>query len=143
MKKTSGNERGILFNAIRAEIPWALSGISLLLIFCLIAYSAKDPDTLTTPLSIAALYISSVVGGIFASRFSNGSFICAATSGAISAFCIFLLSLIPIYDTGTDTVLGLALNALIIPSFLLGAFVGRPRAKAKKRKRAKFKKSAK
>ena len=55
----------ILFiSAIRAQLILLLTAIVLLIVFCAVAYSLDDPDTVIIPLSLAALFGSGLAGGI-------------------------------------------------------------------------------
>ncbi len=141
MKKTNENERGIFFCALKAQIAWVISSVALLLIFCAVAFATSDPNSIIKPLSLTALYISAAVGGICAARLSGGSLLSGFISGIITALAVFLLSLIPIYKSGMNTGNALILNAFIIPAAAIGAFVGKPRAKNSKKRRAKIKKT--
>ena len=140
MKKTNENERGIFFCALKAQIAFVISGLILVLVFCAIAYATSDPNSIIKPLSLSALYISAAIGGICAARLSGGSLLSGIISGIITALAVLLLSFIPIYKSGMDTGNTLILNAFIIPAAFMGAFVGKPRAKNSKKRRAKIKK---
>ena len=61
----------LFFSAVRAQIVMFLTRLVLLLLFCTIAYSLADPDTVTVPLSLAALFAGGLAGGIAAVRFSG------------------------------------------------------------------------
>lgn len=140
MKKTNENERGIFFCALKAQIAFVISGLILVLVFCAIAYATSDPNSIIKPLSITALYLSAAMGGISAARISGGSLLSGFISGVITALTVLLLSYIPIYKSGMDTVTSLILNAFIIPAATVGAFAGKPRAKNSKKRRNKIKK---
>ena len=140
MKKYSENERGIFLPSFKAQIAWLTSGAALLLILCAVAYSTEDPDELIKPLSLTALYLSSAIGGICAVRLSGGRMMTGLISGLITALIVFTLSVIPIYKSGLGIAESLILNALVIPSAFVGAYVARPRANNLKKHRAKIKK---
>ena len=53
----------LLFSAVRAQIAMFLTGLALLFLFCAVAYSLADPDTVTVPLSLAALFAGGLAGG--------------------------------------------------------------------------------
>lgn len=140
MKKSSENERGIFLPSIKSQIAWCVSGILFILIFCAVAYSTDDPDAMTKPLSLTALYLSAAIGGICAVRLSGGRMVCGLLSGAITALIVFALSVIPIYDSGLGVGEALIFNALIVPASFVGAFVGMPRAKKPKKHPSRLKK---
>ena len=52
----------LLFSAVRAQIAMFLTGLALLFLFCAVAYSLADPDTVVVPLSLAALFAGGLEG---------------------------------------------------------------------------------
>jgi len=139
MRKSIENERGIFLPSLKAQIGWVISGISLLFIFCMIAYSTEDPCSMIKPLSLTALYLSSAIGGFCAMKLS-GKLASGLISGIFTALFIFFLSVIPICKTGNDIGTSLILNSLIIPSSFLGAFIAKPRRASPKKHRSRIKK---
>jgi len=66
----------------------------LLLIFALISYSNPDPDQLAFPLSLVALYIGALTGGIITSRKTKERILLGGIiSGLMYLFMIFAISL--------------------------------------------------
>lgn len=123
----------LLFSAIRAQIVMFLTGFILLFLFCTIAYSLADPDTVTIPLSIAALFGGGLAGGIAAVRFSGDGILSGWLSGVISALLIWLLSFLPVQTvSGTSNfeLIQATILFLCLPfSSLIGAVIGRKRSK--------------
>ncbi len=130
MKKTSENGRGIFLSCLYAQIVWALSTVILMLIFCIVAYSTADPDSITTPLSLCALYLSALIGGIAAVRISGDGIVSGAVSGVITAILVFALSVLPLPESGFDLPSSLLFTALVIPASVIGSIVGHKRKKS-------------
>ena len=137
MKKTSESERGILLPILKAQIVWIVSGAILLLIFSAVAFTMGDPSSVLKPLALTALYMSVAIGGIGAARGSEKPLFSGVLSGVVSAAIVFSLSLLPLYDSGFEFGKSIILTLLIVPAALVGAIVGRPRAKSTKKRRVK------
>ncbi len=121
----------ILIGAVRAQLVVLVAGIAFLAVFCAIAYSLADPDTVTMQLSLAALYASGLAGGIAAVRFSGDGILSGWLSGVLSAILLWLLSLLP-YPAAMHTfaILPSTVLFLCIPlSSLVGSVIGRKRKK--------------
>ncbi len=140
MKKASENGRGIFLSCVYAQAVAVISGIILLLIFCAVAYGMADPDSVTVPLSLCALYLSALIGGIAAVRFSNDGIASGAISGVMTALIVFALSAIPMPLSGFELTTALICNALVIPASVLGSVIGHKRRKSPKSHKAKIKK---
>ena len=130
MKKQT-TERGIFLSCALSQVVWLLSGVILILIFCTAAYSTADPDAITYPLSLCALYLSAIIGGIAAVRFSGDGIISGLISGVITALIVFMLSCLPLPETNMEFTKALILNLLVIPASVLGSIIGHKRKKVK------------
>ena len=129
--KNPAKERSILLSCVMSQGVWLLSALVLLLIFCAVAYSTADPDAITTPLSLCALYLSAVIGGISAVRFSGDGIVSGLISGIITALIVFALSCLPLPETDIRFSRAILLNLLVIPASALGSLVGHKRNKVK------------
>jgi len=137
MKHSHETKRSILFSSVQAQGVWALSAVILLLIFCAAAYSMEDPDSVLFPLSLCALYMSSVVGGIAAVRLSGDGMISGLLSGIMTIILIVLLSLFPfpVFCENLSTSIGYL--AMVLPASMIGAVLGHKRKEKPKSKRKK------
>ena len=131
MSKTKKSEKSILVSCLIAQIYWICSGIALLLILCGVAVALDDPDKIVTPLCLAALYISSLIGGIAAVKVSGDGIASGALSGIFTAIIVMLLSFIPFPASGFDTTTSLLCSLLVIPASVLGAILGHKKANKK------------
>ena len=108
--------------------------------FCL--YS-KDPSSITLPVGLAVLYISSAVGGLISSRALSGDRGYALASGVLCGFFIFvstgifscIMSSINIEKTGISIPLSLLLRALCIFTAFCGAYIGTRKKKRRIRRK--------
>lgn len=141
MKLTSENERGLLLSCLFSQIAWLASAVLLLLIFCAVAYSTSDPASITAPLSLCALYLSSLIGGVAAVRLSGDGIASGALSGLITAVLVFVLSALPLPESSFDLPQSLIFTALVIPASVLGAVIGHRRTKTAAKQHAKIKKA--
>ena len=106
----------------------ALLSAMLLLFLCAgICYSTADPDALTTPLSLSALYLSATIGG-FASvrRNRGGALFCGALCGAllILAFLMINLCFHTTHARSFLPIIAVLLRAVILLFSVLGGFLG-------------------
>ena len=115
---------------------------ALLFAFTAIAYSTKDPSSLTAPLGYTALYLTAAVSGIAASRLSGESGAMSAISGAVSGAALLailiVMSFIPAEAAKTPlapvtTVLMYA--SLPVTSATAGFFLRRKYTKKRRRRR--------
>lgn len=123
----------ILFiSAIRAQLILLLTAIVLLIVFCAVAYSLDDPDTVIIPLSLAALFGSGLAGGIAAVRISGDGLFSGWLSGVVSALLIWLMSFLP-FPAAAHSFAPLPATILFLclpVSSLIGAVIGRKRKKS-------------
>ena len=132
MKSTRRSSRGLFLSCLISQGVWVVSAILILLVFCAIANSMEDPQAVLTPLSLCALYLSTFICGYTAVKISD-EIIAGLVSGAINICVILLISALPL--PGSDFSIGHSIMflLLIIPSNMLGAFVGKKRKRKPKR----------
>ncbi|MBE6541630.1 MAG: TIGR04086 family membrane protein [Ruminococcaceae bacterium] len=133
MKKSEKNNRNFWLSCLLSQITWATATIVLMLIFCGIAYSTADPDSLTVPLSLCALYLSAVIGGIAAVKISGDGIASGCISGCITTGIVFCLSLLPFPDSTLDIPLSIILILMIIPASIVGSVIGHKKEKKPKK----------
>ncbi len=143
MKNSHEAKRSILISSIQAQAVWAISAILLLLIFCAIAYTTDDPDGITMPLSLCALYLSAIAGGIAAVRISGDGIMSGLLSGVITAVIIYLLSFLPLPGSQIEMPLSLLYTLLVIPASVVGSALGHKRADKPVGVKSKLKKNIK
>ncbi len=137
MKHSHEAKRSILFSSFQAQAVWLISAVVLLLIFCTAAYSMEDPDSVLFPLSLCALYLSSVVGGIAAVRLSGDGLISGLLSGVMTILLIILLSFLPFPVFCTDKMISAGYLSMILPASVIGAVLGHKRKEKPKMKHKK------
>ncbi|MBQ7933078.1 MAG: TIGR04086 family membrane protein [Clostridia bacterium] len=127
MKKSHEVKRSLFLSSLQAQVVCALSAVVLLLIFCTIAYSAEDPDSISFPLSLCALYLSSMIGGIAAVRLSGDGIVSGLLSGLVTALLVWLLSLLPLPESGVGFPVSFLYTGMVIPASAIGAALGHKR----------------
>ena len=140
MKKHEKTSRSFLISCLLSQAVWLASILLLLLLFCAIAYSTADPDSIIRPLSLCALYLSSLIGGISAVRFSGDGIVSGCLSGIITTVIVFCISVLPLHDSGIEMPYSLIFLLLIIPASAAGSILGHRKEKKPKkntRKRAR------
>jgi len=130
-KIAAGDMGGGFGKAVKSSLKGLLISlvIGLVLVFAAAAvcYSNDDPDKLTIPLSLAALYMSALVAGFTAVRKNGGSaLLCGILSGLfLSAFYIILSLIFKGSHAITSSFpASLGLRALITVFSIFGAFLG-------------------
>ncbi len=141
MKNSRETKRSILLSSVQAQAVWLLAAGRLLFVFCAISYSTEDPDILTLPLSLCALYLSAIIGGIAAVRFSGDGLISGLLTGIISAGVLLLVSLLPLPASSVEMPMSFLYNALVIPAAVVGAALGHKRKRKTSVRSAKMKKN--
>ena len=120
---------------LMAQLFAAGVGLMLLLVFCAIACRMDDPDSVTMPLALCALYLSGLAGGIAAVRLSGDGILSGLLSGGLTMLLFRLISLLPLYASGmTPTQVGIYC-ALIPVSSACGAVIGKSRKSARAKHR--------
>lgn len=139
--KHNESERNLLLSCLFSQIAWIISAVLLLFIFCAIAYSTADPASLTTPLSLCALYLSSLFGGIAAVRISGDGIASGALSGLFTALLVFIISALPLPDSAFALPQSIIYTSLVIPASIIGAVIGHKKSRTANKQRAKIKKA--
>ena len=120
----------------------ALTSAATLLFFSMIIYTTPDPGSLVLAGGLAALYVSSFVGGLIAAlNDRNEPMLCGLLNGVFTFVCLILLALV--LPTQRVTSLGFwasaGLHLLAVPFSALGAYAAnsliRSRTQRKRRKR--------
>ena len=140
MKHSREAKRSLFLSSVQAQAVWAVSAVLLLLVFCAVAYSTDDPDSLTFPLALCALYLSAAAGGIAAVRLSGDGILSGLLSGVLTLGLIWLLSLLPLPDSNAELSKALMYTAMVIPASMAGAAIGH-RKKEKPGIKSKMKKN--
>lgn len=119
------------------------AGMLLLLIAAAAAYSTSDPDPLSFPLSVAALYCGMFAGGVAASRISKKAAIAesAVAATATNALMLAVSAFIGAHNA-YPLWAKLLLHAGIFAAFMLGALAARPRKRTSKNVRHAIKRRA-
>ena len=103
-----------------------LSGLLLLLVSAYFALKTNSPLSLTAPLSLAALYLSSFIGGAVCAFLLEdpGSYVCALISSSVFTIITLISKLIiPKPESIMQTGPSIVLHVLIIAACLGGVFV--------------------
>ena len=122
-----GNGIGIVTAALKAQLTMVISGVLLLLCFCGIAYSMDDPDSVTKPLSLCALFLSALCGGFSAVRLSGDGLVSGLCAGAFTALIVFVLSALPVSDSGMELADTLLMYLGILAAAAVGSIIGKRR----------------
>jgi len=122
-----GHGIGIAAACLKAQLAVFLSALILLLIFSAIASSMEDPDSVLRPLALCALFLSTFSGGFYAVRRSGDGLLAGVCSGVVSAVLVFLLSLLPVYDSDAVLSGNLLMYLCMTASSAAGAVIGKRR----------------
>lgn len=117
-----------------AQLVFLAAGAVFLLIFCRIAFSLDDPAAVTMPLSITALCLSSLAGGIAAVRLTGDGLLSGLVSGTVSLALVRALSALPLPASGMDMKQTILFCCLIPALSVCGAVVGKKRRKITRHK---------
>ena len=101
----------------------------LLALFTCAAAGGENPGILYTPFSLCSLYLGALAAGIGAVRCTSMPVISGLTSGALYGAAVFLLSLLPLPESGLPASVYWILLVTVIPAAVLGSIVGQRRAK--------------
>lgn len=115
---------------LRGTVMALAAGLLLLLIAAAAAYSAPDPDALSRPLALAALYIGCFAGGVASMRAlgSGSGYGAGAAAALIVNIVMFIVSAFRNGGADDSIWLILLLHAAVFAAFAAGAFAGRRRA---------------
>ena len=127
-------------SCLLSQIFWAVSLLLLLLIACAAANAADDPGALIRPLSLTCLYLSALIAGFAAVRFSGDGLLSGILSGILTSLLILLLSCLPLPVSGVQFPVNLLLAGAVIPAECAGALIGRKRHSRKSPARKNFNK---
>ena len=128
----------IFLSALKSSLIAFTTSFLLALVLSAITVKASDPTALLTPLSLAALYLSSFVGGFFSVRDKGDSvLICGTASGALFMLLYKLCALFLPSEASDERkfLVSALLHILIIFFSCLGAYAAMKMKKSKKRKR--------
>ena len=129
----------ILFSSLWGLLANFVSGLILITITCVVAYSSPDPLSLIPALSLLALLPSNFLGGLVAvKRCGDSKIACGITVAAMWGVLSLLgsLCLSSISSSGYELWQGLLLHATSLAFCLLGAVAGgikRPPSRKKRR----------
>lgn len=99
----------VLKAALFALVCTAGIGLILLLLMTGIVLSTADPDTMVTPMALAALGVSSLAGGMIAARLCGGrALLCGLCVGILWTFVLWLLTF---FIDGSDPAMTLGISA--------------------------------
>lgn len=123
----------------------AVLGLIFLTVGTWVAYSNPDPSSLSTPLALGALALSSLLGGLVASRRNSGesAALCGLCGGCLFSVFLFILSLLFGNEARATMSLGLSapaawgIHAGVVGLEILGALMGRPRRRTATHHRAR------
>ena len=101
----------------------------LLVLFTCAAAGTENPGILCIPFSLCALYLGALAAGIGAVRRTSLPVISGLAAGAMYAFAVFLLSLLPLPESGLPSSVYWILLVTAIPAAVLGSVLGQRRAK--------------
>ena len=109
----------------------ALSGVVWITVLSAVAYRSSDPTSLILPLTVTALEISSLAGGIAAGKCGGeGAVGHSLVSGCFLAAVLCLCTLLRGGGvTGMPAVAGWLIRISVVPMHLLGGLLVRPRKK--------------
>ncbi len=136
-----GQPDSTLGNLFQSALFGALCGLIaaaiLLLAVTAICYATADPVSLTTPLSLAALYLSAFVAGFAAIRRHRAmALACGSLSGLFLMLVFLIISLLfrgrvtQTFSVGAS----LLVRVLMIPVSAMGGYLGLSRSTHKKRR---------
>ena len=114
---------------LKAQLVFLLTGTVLLTLFCWIAHGLEDPDSVTRPLSLAALCLSALAGGIGAVRFTRDGLLSGLVSGTVSVLLLRILTVLPASPSGMETGQMLFFLCLLPVLSVCGAVLGKRRRK--------------
>ena len=128
----------ILKNSALGTLATSTSGLILITLSALIAYSNPDPDSLILPLALLSLLPSCFIGGLIAFRLTGSSpVLCGLMCGAITTLLMLLFSIVLYTAPSSDYSFwqSLLLHVASVGFCILGALTGNAKPKMKKGKR--------
>ena len=118
----------------KAQLVFTAAGALFLLLFCWIACCLDDPASVTRPLSLTALCLSSLAGGFAAVRFTGDGLLSGLLSGTVSLLLLRALSLFSLPPSGMELEQVLLFTVLVPVLSVCGAVLGRKRKKITRHK---------
>ena len=109
----------------------ALAGLIFVTALAVAAFQSHDPTSLVTPLSVVALGLASLVGGMTAGKcYGEGAAAGSLVSGGIFAAVLCLVALLGGGEmNGIPTVLAWLIRLATVPVHLIGGIIARPKQK--------------
>ena len=137
----ASNDRSLISRLIRGS-AWALattlgSGIALISILSLVAYSAPDPSVLIPFLSVGALMPCMFAGGfVCAKKVKESAMLCGSVSGAVTVIVFLIISLLQrgIQPSGISGIGSLIIHASALIFSVLGSYAGNIKRRSHKRR---------
>jgi len=124
----------LLIGIGKAQLVFLATGILLLLLFCRIAYSLDNPESITGPLSLVALCLSALAGGIGAVRFTGDGILSGFCSGVLTMVLVRCLAALPVPSSGMDLPHTILFCLMIPVCSVCGAVLGKKRKKQNRHK---------
>ncbi len=127
-------QKELLKNGIKGFLVSVITSVLLLLLFGYICYTRENPLNFFKSLGLAALYLSSFVGGFFASKFcKTNNLFASAISGCFFAIFTLILSFFVRAESDRIGLVGLFMYlAVAIIGTLGGIIVRKPTRRKKK-----------
>lgn len=135
---TSGEGAGfgnVLRSSLKGLAVATIAAVILLFVVSAIAYAGSDPDSVTMPLALAALYISSATAGFAAVKFNGSSaLLCGVLSGLLLMILFIGISLFLNDSLSSEFSFpaALGLRAAMIIMSVLGGFIALHRPSKRK-----------
>ncbi len=141
----TGSFSRALVSSLFAIPVTAVLGLIFLTVGTWVAYSNPDPASLSTPMALGALALTSLLGGFVASRRNGGesAMLCGLCGGCLFTVVLFILSLLFGDEARATMSLGLSspaawgIHAGVVGLEILGALIGKPRRRSPSRHTAR------
>ncbi len=134
-KEGEGATLRLVTSLVKAQLVFLVTGMVLVLLFCAIALRLTDTSSVTVPLSLLALALASIAGGVGAVRMSGDGLLSGFLSGGITMGLVWALSLLPLPGASLETGDRVLFYCLMPVLSLCGAVVGKKRKSTKHRRR--------
>lgn len=124
-EKTASSQGSLIAKVPIVLLSMILSGLLLLLISAYFALKTDSPILLSSPLSLAALYLSALVGGVVCSLTLEKpqSYICSIVSSSFFVIItVTLKAFIPKSLSSPQTIVSIFLHALIVLVCVAGVY---------------------
>jgi putative membrane protein (TIGR04086 family) len=141
-KRADSYDRPLILTALKSGLfgvgATFCTGLVLITTATAIAYANPDPSFLSPILALAALMISSFVGGFVSTKISKESpLLCGAVTGSMTALISLALSLMLFFLPTSNLVFwqSLLLHGIALGFSVLGAFAGNIKLTSRRGKR--------